>query len=227
MATMYWQYFQSNRWKFYNRSATTEKVSDDFRTWDLQILFNEIHKLYQNSLENISVLQQTRLVQYDELLLKGESSKRYRPTLFDLLSHNALKFYETSESSINQPSYKFNIENPELLSEVTKFSNLNIQTKDSLSLELNALKIYQQLTAFHKNDKEPFALVDIDIQRINFVYQNATFENKDIYLEATLKASTDMYKLMFQDYTILKWHHSTINKVENSTSTRIPRCNGN
>lgn len=194
MATMYWQYFQTNRWKFYNRTATSEKVSDDFRTWDLKTLFNEIHRLYQNSLENALVLQQTRLVQYDELLLKGESSKRYRPTLFDLLSHNALQFYETTETSINQPSYQFNIENPDLLSEAAKFSNLNLQAKDSLSLQLNALKIYQQLTAFHLNDKEPFALVDVDIKRLNFVYENATFENKDTYFEATLKASSNLYK---------------------------------
>ncbi|MGF1554834.1 alpha-2-macroglobulin family protein [Paucihalobacter sp.] len=194
MATMYWQYFQSNRWKFYNRTATAEKDSDDFRTWDLETLFNEIHKLYQNSLDHAPILQQTPLANYDELLMKGEFSKRYRPTLFDLLSYNALQFYETSESSINRPSYQFNIENPELLTEAKKFSSLNIQTKDSLSLQLNAIKIYQQLIAFHLKDKEPFALVDADIKRLNFVYQNAVFENKDTFLEATLKASADLYK---------------------------------
>ena len=40
LATMYWQYFQQNRWQFYNRTQTAEKVDDtDFRTWDLETLF--------------------------------------------------------------------------------------------------------------------------------------------------------------------------------------------
>lgn len=47
LATMYWQYFQQSRYQFYNRTKTTEKVSDDFRTWDLETIFNEIHTYYQ------------------------------------------------------------------------------------------------------------------------------------------------------------------------------------
>ena len=39
LATMYWQYFQQNRYKFYNRTKTDKKVSDDFRTWDLENAF--------------------------------------------------------------------------------------------------------------------------------------------------------------------------------------------
>ena len=53
LATMYWQYFQQNRYQFYNRTKTENKVDDvDFRTWDLETLFNEIHMYYQRSLEN-------------------------------------------------------------------------------------------------------------------------------------------------------------------------------
>jgi predicted DCC family thiol-disulfide oxidoreductase YuxK len=33
LADIYWQYFQQNRWRFYNRTNTSEKVdSTDFRT---------------------------------------------------------------------------------------------------------------------------------------------------------------------------------------------------
>ena len=43
LANLYWQYFKNNRWQFYNRTKTAEKVNtEDFRTWDLQTLFNEI-----------------------------------------------------------------------------------------------------------------------------------------------------------------------------------------
>ena len=59
LANLYWQYFQQNRWKFYNRTNTKEKVdANDFRTWDLQTLFDEVHLLFQSSLQNGLILQQ-------------------------------------------------------------------------------------------------------------------------------------------------------------------------
>ncbi|MCB0445485.1 MAG: alpha-2-macroglobulin, partial [Gelidibacter sp.] len=194
LATLYWQYFQQNRYKFYNRTNTESKVDfDDFRTWDLQTLFDEIHLHFQNSLQNGLILQQTRLVGYDALLLKADESKRYRPTLFDLISQNALAFYQTDENSITQPAYKFTIDNPEYLSDAKIFSTLNISSKDSASLQLNALKIYQNLIAFHLKDQEPYALVDADISRLQFVTQKATFNDKQNVLLQTLKTASDTW----------------------------------
>ena len=73
LANLYWQYFQEHRWQFHNRTTTAETVSDDFRTWDLQTLFDTIHLHYQNSLQNASILQQTPLNDYDELLVTQEN----------------------------------------------------------------------------------------------------------------------------------------------------------
>jgi hypothetical protein len=194
LATLYWQYFQQNRYKFYNRTNTESKVdAEDFRTWDLQTLFDEIHLHFQNSLQNGLILQQTRLVDYDAILLKADESKRYRPTLFDLINQNALAFYQTDENSITQPAYKFTIDNPDYLSDAKTFSTLNISSKDSTSLQLNALKIYQNLIAFHLKDQEPYALVDADISRLQFVNQKATFDDKQNVLLHTLKTSSDTW----------------------------------
>ena len=138
LATLYWQYFEQNRYQFYNRTNTESKVdADDFRTWDLQTLFNEIHLHYQNSLENGLILQTTKLDDYKAIIHEQKDSKIYRPTLFDLLNHNALQFYKTDENSITQPAYKFEIDNPDFLSDGSTFSVLNIESKDSTSLQLN------------------------------------------------------------------------------------------
>ncbi|MBQ0740243.1 hypothetical protein J9332_38785, partial [Aquimarina celericrescens] len=60
LANLYWQFFQQNGWKFYNRTQTSEKVDqEDFRTWDLKTLFNEVHVYYQKSLQNGVLAQQT------------------------------------------------------------------------------------------------------------------------------------------------------------------------
>ncbi|MEF3080173.1 alpha-2-macroglobulin family protein [Winogradskyella poriferorum] len=194
LATMYWQYFQQNRYKFYNRSKTEEKASDDFRTWDLETLFNEIHVYYQRSLENGLLLQQESLENYSALLYEAKDSKIYRPTLFDLLSHNALEFYKTSENSITKPAYQFKFDNHSFLGDSEVFINLKLSSKDSTSLELNALKVYQNLLKFHRKDKQSKAFVHIDIARLSFVLQHATFDNKEDVLIKTLTTNADALK---------------------------------
>ena len=186
LANLYWQYFNQHRWQFYNRTKTAEKVdTEDFRTWDLQTLFNEIHVHYQKSLENGLMLQQESLKTYNVLLNEHKGSKIYRPTLFDFLSHNALEFYKTNETQITKPAYKFEIDNIDFLADSETFSTLSIESKDSTSLQLNALKIYKELIRFHLKDESPFALSDVNIERLKFVNQHATFSDKqDILLKA-------------------------------------------
>ncbi|MBV7270297.1 alpha-2-macroglobulin family protein [Winogradskyella luteola] len=194
LATLYWQYFQQNRYKFYNRTKTSDKVSDDFRTWDLETLFNEIHVYYQRSLDNSLMLQLESLENYKLILHEAEDSKIYRPTLFDLLSHNALQFYKTSENSITQPAYKFKIDDRALIANSEQFINQKLDSKDSLSLQLNALRIYQNLLRFHRKDDVTRAFADVDIERLKFVAQHATFNDKEEALLQTLKTRSDELK---------------------------------
>ena len=72
LADLYWQYFNQNRYKFYNRTKTESKVDDeDFRTWDLETLFTEIQTLFNQSLENESVLKSTPIHQFDAIINKA------------------------------------------------------------------------------------------------------------------------------------------------------------
>lgn len=194
LATMYWQYFQNHRYTFYNRTNTDDKVSDDFRTWDLQTLFDEIQLYYDKSLQNGLILQQTQLSEYKTILNEQTDSKLFRPTLYDLLSHNALKFYKTPENSISKPSYAFKIDNATLLGPSKAFTAVDLQSKDSTSLQLQALKIYQDLILFHSKDSNPQAFVDIDIERLNYVKQYATFEDKNGIYEQTLMLTSKRFQ---------------------------------
>ena len=237
LAHLYWQYFQQNRYTFYNRTQTKTKVdTEDFRTWDLQTLFNEIHLHFSNSLKNRLILQQTKLEGFDELLITQKESKIYRPTLFDFLSHNALSFYSTTEHQITKPAYKFEIDNPKFLAEAEIFSKLNIRSKDVTSQELNAIKIYQDLIAFHLKDSTPYALVDVNIKRLNYILQHATFNDKDkLYLEA-LYTERDTYKShevstlygfqIAENYYQqgLKYHPKTAPKHQLKQKDAVTRC---
>ncbi|WP_233897384.1 alpha-2-macroglobulin family protein [Tenacibaculum piscium] len=192
LANLYWQYFNQNKWKFYNRTKTSEKVDTiDFRTWDLDTLFAEIHTHYQKSLENKKNLQQTDIREFKDILYIVQGSKEYRPSLFDFLAHNALDFYKTSETNITKPNYQFKIDNSELIGTAKKFTKINLVTKDATSLQFNALKIYQELITFHLKNKNLKALATVDLERLNFVNNHAIFNDKqDLFLQ-TLKSSEE------------------------------------
>ncbi|MEB3344907.1 MG2 domain-containing protein [Aquimarina gracilis] len=195
LANLYWQYFQQNRWKFYNRTQTSEKIDkEDFRTWDLETLFTEIHLHYQKSIQNGVLAQQTDLKKFDDILITHENSKKYRPTLYDFLLHNALTFYKSSETGITKPAYAFTINNPDFLKEYNTFSALEIKPKDSLSLQGNALKLYQNLIKFHSRDTDPTALTEVNIERLQFVYENAIFGDKQNILLDALNAEKEKIK---------------------------------
>ncbi|MAU71890.1 MAG: alpha-2-macroglobulin [Pseudozobellia sp.] len=195
LANLYWQYLQQNRYRFYGRTEIITKVDqNDFRTWDVATLFSEINYHFQESLKNEELLQNSPLKTYETLLSKQENSEKYRPTLFDLLAHNALDFYKTSENSINQPAYKFEILDEGLMCEAYDFAQKELVAKDSTSLQLTALQTYQDLIKFHFQDPEPFALTHVDIDRLKFTLQNAIFENKnEIYIEV-LKNTAESLK---------------------------------
>ena len=189
LANLYWQYFNQHRWQFYNRSTSTEKVdATDFRTWDLETLFAEIDTYFQASLESAFLLQQEDLATFDVILDHRKDSKKYRPTLFDFLSHNALEFYKTPENSISKPAYAFKIDNPDILAPAVQFEKLQLEIKDTASLPFNALKIYQGLTKFHVNDAAPYALEQLNIARLQYVKENAVFPAIDQVYLATLQS---------------------------------------
>lgn len=194
LANLYWQYFNQNRYKFYNRTKTLSKAdTNDFRTWDLDTLFKEIHYYFKASLENSEQLQKVSIYDFAAILTLEKDSKNYRPTLYDFLANSALEFYKSSETSITRPSYKFTLNDPSFLSDFKRFSKLKLTSKDSLSLQFNALKIYQNLIQFHHQDDNLPALVDADIHRINFVQQHATFNNEEAIRLSTLKKSKELF----------------------------------
>mgnify|MGYP003664058305 CR=1 FL=1 len=195
LANIYWQYFQQNRYKFYNRTSTETKVDTvDFRTWDLNTLFQEIDIHFQASLENPVALQKLPISNFNVILNEVKESSEFRPTLFDLLAHTALSFYTTSENSIQKPADAFEIDETELLCEAYSFSFINSETNNTTSLQSKALKIYQQLVSFHFGNADIRPLVLVDIERLLFIHQFATFSDKDNLLIEVLQNSAENIK---------------------------------
>lgn len=223
LANLYWNYFQQNRYRFYNRTETEEKADEvDFRTWDLNTLFYGINTHFEASLERPAELQQLKVSAFNEILNKQKGSEVYRPTLFDLLAHTALDFYKTEENSITRPADKFELDDPEILCEAKLFVRQYIDTTDSTSLQSKALSIYQQLLNLHSKDTSHDAYVDVDIDRLKYIRQNAVFANKDQqYLEVlqnTVAALKEKESSALYRHEIAQLYHEQGNTYQPNVS---------
>ncbi|QMW02118.1 alpha-2-macroglobulin family protein [Spirosoma foliorum] len=214
MADIYWQYFQQNRYKFYNRAtvsrgavgktvtpsnadnqATSSDTLTDFRTWDAHHLMEAITAAYLASVQEKTILQNTPIAAFDVLLDKGDADTRpLRPTLYDLLAHRAIGFFQNTEPDLLKPTFKFELDQPDYLAEPAVFTKLPIQSRDSLSGRYQALLLYQQLLAFHLSDNQPDALADADVLRLSFVHQYSVVPNKDSLYRKILEGQITRFK---------------------------------
>ena len=220
LANLYWQYFQQNRYKFYNRTNTAKKEdTKDFRTWDLHTIFTEIDTHFKSALENGLILKVEQLSQFNAILNLQEKSKIYRPTVYDFIANKALEFYRTGESNLAQPSYKFEIDSMVFLGDNNEFIKADFTSKDMKSQKLQALKIYKDLTNFHLTDKNKTALIDLTLNRLDFVMQNARFSNKELIYFETLKKLQNTYNnspiSTEIDFRIAQYHQQQANKYNN------------
>src|SRR6266487_1757373 len=184
LADMYWNYYQQHRWQLYNRTNTSAFRKDDIPTWTADDFHKRISDLYLQSVKNASLLQETNLNAYDAIIVKG-NVRHLRPTLFDLLAHRALNYFKNDERDITRPAFAFEIDQDAAFDPAADFIHHKFITKDSLSLEYKALLLYQQLISFHLNDARPDALIDVDIERIEFVNEKGVQDNKkELYLAA-------------------------------------------
>jgi len=193
LAELYYGYYQVNRYRFLERSVTTGMEQDDIETWDLKKIMEEITGNYLASLDNADLLQKVKLESFDPILETREGSKRFRPTLYDFLANRAADFFMNDESALTRPGETFEIDDPAYLSPASQFSGIQLHTSDPSALKFYALEILQDLIRFHLNDKNPQALVDADLKRLNFVKDNAIFAYSDSLYVGALEKLRSQY----------------------------------
>ncbi len=217
LAEIYWGYYQSQRWKIYNRTKTENFSKTDLTTWDAEDFHKRISQLYLLSIQEETLLQQTKLTAFDELIQKG-NMRHLRPTLFDLLAHRALSYFENDERDIRKPAYAFEINQAAAFAPAFSFAKEHFSTKDSLSLQHKALQLYQKILAFHQHDTKPDALLDADLLRLQFVKNHSTHPDKDVlYMDALQQICSRYGQLPAAAqawYLVASWHRARANEYK-------------
>lgn len=192
LANWYWSYFETNRWRFQQRTQGAAMDSEDIATWDLPRIFEEIQSEYANALKEPEKLQAIPIEKFDALLVRGASPESYRPTLFDFVAYQALEFYASGEQAGTMRMDAFEIDAATAaLGPTEEFLNWNPQTTDEQSPKLRGIRLLQQLIRSHSDPKELDARLSAELERIRFVGAHAVGEEKDARIEALLRAFAD------------------------------------
>lgn len=219
-ANLYLGYLHQNRYRILHRTYATNETREDVSTWSLPHLYHQIDSLFQQSLQTKTKLQQIKIKNYLILIDSGEHSLQLRPTLYDVLAHDALSFYTSGAHFLEQPAKHFVINTPVAFAPAPEFSKYNWQSTDSVSPTLNALKLYQQLIRFHLKDGNKEALVDVDLDRIDYVFQNSISPDDDSLYKRALEHIISRYAIAAKykaTALLARWYYNRGNLINHVT----------
>lgn len=199
----YATFYGLNRYRIYNRTQTAapdpSADSTDISTWDGPRLARAAQEAYRASLTAERELQQTPITEYKVVIRPGtREGERLRPTLFDLLAHRAIDFFENTEFETQNNVFRFELDQPSYFADPETFAALTLMPPANAGEtgRMYALQTYQRLLRFHgkQTDKTPDAFVDTDLDRLRFVRQYSTLTNKDSLFAQNLERQRVRWK---------------------------------
>ncbi|MBI2283671.1 MAG: alpha-2-macroglobulin [Bacteroidetes bacterium] len=207
LAKLYLQYRNNAFWQISQRKKTGTP-GKDITTWGLDEFSLAIDQHYLSSLKNAQQLQQVPVSAYDAVIKKG-NSRLLRPTLYDLLAHEALDYFKAGEYSGGRvspilPADRFLIPVQQALAPMEVFTTHRFTTKDSSSSQWQTLQLFQQLMRFHRNDVNKEALLELNTERIQWIYQQTDISGKEDLYTAALEEMTKLYPTSIS--TSQAWH---------------------
>ncbi|TAD95951.1 MAG: hypothetical protein EAZ97_14800 [Bacteroidetes bacterium] len=211
-AKSYWTYYEENQYEIQERTNTQNFNNQDIKTWALQNFVDRIQSHFKESLKEKTLLQQTPINTFFEVLGANANDKpedfakkqnlALRPTLYDFVVDQAIDFFANTQIDLPKPAYAFEINKAEYYADYQVFNKINLASKDSNNSKLMVLQLFQEVLKFHENDSDPKVLADFELKRILFVQQHSVLENKDQIYEKALNQIATKFKSAQAEYLI-------------------------
>ena len=151
LAELYGKYYLSDSYRINQRAfVPAAEAGTDMETWPPNVFVERITDYVKRSLVPTELLQKTNTLEYRNILQAGESSRELRPTMYDFAVYRGIDLLE----EISNPDRNYNF-TPQIL------------------------KLYQDLLDFRSREKNLFALLMVELDRLDFTVNNETNEDGD------------------------------------------------
>lgn len=192
LAKQYLQYFRLNQYKLFSRTNTSQSTKNEIDFLSSTQLTDTITHYFLLSLRNPVSLQKISTTQYSDIIISF-GGKENKSTLYDLLMHEALDYFTHSDKYTTRPVNAFSIADKNALAKSDIFIASRFETKDSSCLQWKALELFQQWLSVHKNDETKAVFIQIDLERIEWVYAMGVFKGKSVPYQNTLENIKDSF----------------------------------
>ncbi len=195
-----WGFFQANRWRFAQRTTQAVEGNDhelaEMASWDLRQIVTEIRERFANAVAADAGLKQLPVGDWDMLIESGTMGPAYRPTVWDVVAHDAIAFHTTGERGLAEPEDAFELEaSSPALGDVALFrawkpaaAAESGTATDTDSPLLAVIGLYQDLLAFHADDADRTAFLAADLDRLLWA-GNAAVADAEAQPQETLRAA--------------------------------------
>lgn len=142
---------------------------------------------------------------YKEVITGGYDAIKLRPTLYDFLASRAFTFFSSTELTLTRPADFFQLKEDFYFAPVANFISSKVKSSDSLSLHYQAIVILKDWLDFRLKENNVEALVDLDLIRLQFIYNKSVNPNKEsLYFDALKKLQTEYGKT--QEYSQIGYY---------------------
>lgn len=186
------EFYSQNSWRIKQRTAITEYSPKDICSWSEKNLAESFVHEFNEALKYPEKLKSFKISEFEGMVLKGENTRKLRPTLLELIGFHAINSYQSNGFSLSQPinPFKMDVENYFSLDNI--FMNFPIVSDDSLSFVYQAIKTYQTLIKQNITNSE--VLSDIELNKVQYVYANYKGIAKEKLYENALEKLQEKYK---------------------------------
>lgn len=178
-------YFANNRWNLFNRKQTTGYKNTDITTWSINDFRTAINGQYLAALQPEKELRATTSNTFSAILIKGQ--RKEKQTIYDLILRKAIDYFKSEDTYADQPIQTFSLNNPALFDELDRFISRPIATADSSSSKWITLGLYQKLLEAHRKDADLQYLIEIELERLEWIYDESVLLDKEKYYQQALK----------------------------------------
>ncbi|MGI9176378.1 MAG: alpha-2-macroglobulin family protein [Pirellulales bacterium] len=173
-----WGYFQANRWRFAQRTSGGVVATDlaAINAWDLPTIVGEIRGRFAAALAAGDELKKLPVGAWTAILSKGTMPDAYRPTVFDVVAHDAVAFATSGERGLADPEDAFELEaTSPALGTPAEFCGWRPEATatDTDSPLVQAAMLFRDLLDVHAADKDQTAFLAADFERILWAAGNA------------------------------------------------------
>lgn len=205
LAEKYFNYWQSNRWKISQRTELADaEPTDDETTWSAQNFVNRITDLYLSSLE-ATELRDKDLAAYGPLVIPGENAEDLRPSIYDLLLHRTLQYFQNNDAFLGEPGYEPLLDKVALLEPVKEFIAFDLPSQEKATSFQRTLEILQEALSWSLRDRSGSkAHLDLDLTRLELVYRQLNTEARHDAYRESLTRLQKQHKNTPQEAMVLK-----------------------